>query len=788
MGKLGKKARKFAKKNLQSVLRRKRKTNALFKKKSSSRDQQDTVDDGAGKTVVILNGRNHNGEEIEDISLNEVFSEDDSDGAEDLSDSDGFLSEDWSSQHMVESQNEINLEDNSSVMDLLEHCSKVAEELAVQNKRLDRLKNKDPGFAKFLAEHEKSLEKLLCKEMDSDEDETDNHSLQRVDEDTSLMNKGNILANSVINSWSQLVKKEYDKAALTSLLNVYRAACHYGTESIGIADTAPSRKIQSSETFCDILIFMLREADNIFQEVLQELKNTSKWKNFKPLIRSYLRSTLFLLNQVTDSEILAFTLTRLRASIIFFAAFPSLLKRLIKVAVHLWATGEGVLSSCSFLIIRDVAVVFGTDCFDICLIKMYKAYIGHSNVVTFINSQRMQFLRNSLVEICSLDVHKSCAKALVSIEQLARILKHGLRTKKKEALKKICGWQYVNCIDLWVMFISANLHDYDLHHVFYVVIQLINGLACLFPGPRYLPLRLKCIQWLNHLSSSSGIFIPVASFILDALEYKIKEHGQPENLPKHWLKFQNFQEECVISTVGLLSEHFAQWSYHIAFPELASIPLICLRKFHETTTSESLKRMVKRLIDQVEQNINFVRKKRDEVAFSPKDHQSIESFLQIERRSLNAPFTQYYRSVKQKAASRNFDAIGTKSLDFYSSSSLEQSARTVRKSEPPCAVNHPSSLTRVTTRAYPFSTALSSAGVASLFLARPTVCTLSNCSLFIGDAFFVSSRQSLLGRYLSPVINEFTKGLTGCLCSPTTPSLSLIDEVNLVGTQRVLRR
>lgn len=32
---------------------------------------------------------------------------------------------------------------------------------------------------------------------------------------------------------------------------------------------------------------------------------------------------------------------------------------------------------------------------------------------------------------------------------------------------------------------------------------------------------------------------------------------------------------------------------------------------------------------QVEQNVEFVQKKRDEVAFSPNDQQSVESFLQV---------------------------------------------------------------------------------------------------------------------------------------------------------------
>ncbi|CAL5363521.1 unnamed protein product [Camellia sinensis] len=685
MGKLGKKARKFAKKHLQSVLKNRRKTKVFFKRKSSSKGQQDTVENQVGKTT-IPNGRDPEGEDLKNISLDELFTEDDSDVVEDASDSDGFLSDNQDSSwpHVAESQNEINIEDTSSVLGLSVHNSKVQEELAVQKKKLDRLKKKtqDQEFAKFLASYKKGPEMFRGEEMDSDEDETSNHSMRLVDEDSSIMSQGKVLTHSVINSLCQLIKDEHNKSALKTLLNGYRAACWYGTDSIGVPDNASCQRIQNSGTFCSILMFMLREADNIFRGLLKipsssckkesilELKNTSKWKSLKPLIKSYLRSTLFFLNQVTDSEILAFSLSRLRASIIFFAAFPSLLKRLMKATVHLWVTGKGVLSSYSFLIIQDVAVVFSSECFDICLIKTYKSYISRSKVVDFVNTKHMQFLRNSFIELCSLDVHKSCAKALPSIQQLANILKQGLR-KKKESLKKICSWQYANCIDLWVMFISANICDYDLHHVFYVIIQLINGVACLFPGPRYFPLRLKCVQWLNHLSSSSGIFIPVAALVLDVLEYKMgKEGGKPGKaisfssvlkLPKHWLKSRNFQEECVFSAVEQLSVHFAQWSYHISFPELSTIPLIRLRRFHEIATTESLRRVVKRLIDQVKQNVEFVQKKRDDLAFSPKDHQSVESFLQLEKGSLNAPFTQYYKSVMQKATSRNLDTNGIKS-------------------------------------------------------------------------------------------------------------------------------
>lgn len=44
---------------------------------------------------------------------------------------------------------------------------------------------------------------------------------------------------------------------------------------------------------------------------------------------------------------------------------------------------------------------------------------------------------------------------------------------------------------------------------------------------------------------------------------------------------------------------------------------------------------------QVEQNVEFVRSKRDEVAFSPKDQQLVESFLQVCLLCFNNAFLEY---------------------------------------------------------------------------------------------------------------------------------------------------
>ncbi|CAH9078671.1 unnamed protein product [Cuscuta epithymum] len=654
MAKLGKNARKFSKKNLQSVHRRQRKNKVLFKKRSSSKNERD-----AAKVQVAKrenpNGRSVHDEVFENVSLNLAFTGYDNNMIEDASDSDGYLSEDITTSELDTEPGNIQ-EDNNFGRPLPDENQIVAEDLAVKKKKLETLKKKNPNFCKFLER---------CKGADV-------HKKGAMNEGGSSERSKHFITDTAIRSWCQLIKGEHRRSALVSILNAYRTACHYGAESVG-------HQFQSSDAFCNLVLFVLSEADNLIHELLKmpssnskekfimELTNNSKSKNVKPLIKSYLRSTLFLLHQVTDSDILAFILVRLKASLVFFAAFPSLLRSLTKASIHLWATGGGAVSSASFLVIRDICAIFTSECFEDCLAKTLNAYLSQSRVPEIVNIKQIQFLRNSLCDLFSLDVERCSKKATISVCQLANIFKLGMHTNKREVVKKICSWEYMNCVDLWVEFVSANIRVCDLSSLFFTMVQLINGVACMFSGPRYFPLRLKCIRWLNRLASSSGSFVPVTSFVLDALEYKmIKEDGKQGSvvnvdsvlkLPKHCLKTKVFQEESIFSVIEQLSAHFTQWSYHISFPELATVPIIRLKKFYEVTNTESLKRIIKRLIDQIEQNVDFVQKKRDEVAFSPNDHQSVESFLQLEKSSSNAPFTQYFKSVLDKAALRTSKRI-----------------------------------------------------------------------------------------------------------------------------------
>ncbi|KAF8101973.1 hypothetical protein N665_0201s0266 [Sinapis alba] len=616
MGKLGKKARKFAKKNLQSVEKRYRKQKPFLKRKFAKRDGRRAAGDEEEKMIEQPLKKRCLEENPQDIVIDAVFDKDEGaalDGGD--SDIDGYLAEDFDLTNAVVNGTE----------------GKISEtELRKQARKLARLNKK----------------------------QSESDTMKR-----------KVLTGSVLSSCCNLVDEEQSVQAVTSLLNWYRAACHYGHEPSGITSPEICYDIEDSETFANVMIFVLQKADHTFRSILGlsgsankekilKLKNNPKWDSVKPLIKSFFTSTMHLVKQAADLEITVFALTQLRVSIVFLAAFPELLNKLIKISIDLWATGEETLSQQAFLILKDISKVFNSECFNACFINMYKAFLHDCDIPKANPEQHLPLLRDSLVELSSQDMQNTYTKASVSITQLAKLLKMALTTKNKEAVEKIHSGHYTSCLDLWVSFIAANVQDCDLQSLLYSVIQVINGVATLFIGPRYLLLRVKCIQWLNHLSRSSGIFIPIASLVLDMLEYKSTNDGEKQKkkleavstvkLPKNWLKSQNFQEQCIFSVIDLLATHFAQWSFHISFPELATISIMRLKKFNERSNMEGLKRVVKRFIEQVELNIEFVQMKRDEAAFSPNDQQAIETFLQLEKRNKTAPYTQYYQSIIDK--------------------------------------------------------------------------------------------------------------------------------------------
>ncbi|XP_031385492.1 nucleolar complex protein 2 homolog [Punica granatum] len=549
--------------------------------------------------------------------------------------------------------------------------------------QLQRLAEKDPEFYEFLKEHDKELLEFDDEDVDEsagsvleddgeipgDDDEIMGHD---VDEEKKPTAK--TITTAMVDSWCNSIRESPKVGATRSLLRAFRCASHYGDDEGD--ESAAKLRTMTSTVFNKIMISVLTEMDGVLRKLLKlpasggkketimELMLTRQWKNYSHMVKSYLGNALHILNQMTDTDMISFTLRRLKSSSLFLAAFPSLLRRYIKVVLHFWGTGGGALPVVSFLFLRDICIRVGLDCLDECFKGVYKAYIMNCQFVNATKLQHIQFLRNCVIELLGVDLRTAYQHAFVYIRQLGMILHKALTMKTKDAFRKVYEWKFMNCLELWTGAICAYGAEADFQPLAYPLTQVMSGVARLVPSARYFPLRLRCIRMLNRIAVSTGTFIPVSMLLLDMLE--MKELNRPPTggigkavdlrtiikVNKQTIKTRAFQEECVYSVIEELAEHLAQWSYSVAFFELAFIPSVRLRSFCKSTKVERFRKEMRHLVRQINANSEFVNQRRSSVSFLPSDP-AASSFLEDEKKLGTSPLSQYVLKLRQRAQQRS---------------------------------------------------------------------------------------------------------------------------------------
>lgn len=558
-------------------------------------------------------------------------------------------------------------------------------------KELQRLQEKDPEFYQFLKEHDKELLDFNDDDIEDNETEMDDdlfEDSETIVSDTEQMEattameqkppQKNVVTSAMVDSCINSIQKHVTVGAVRFLMKAFRTACHCGDD--GSEESSMKYTIASSSVFNKIMMYVLSEMDGILRgllklpasggkkETINDLLGTRQWKSNNSFVKSYLANALHVLNQMTDTEMISFTLRRLRYSSIFLAAFPSLLRRYIKVTLHFWGTGGGALPVASFLFLRDICIRLGSDCMDECFKGIYKAYVLNCHFVNAAKLQHIQFLGNCVVELLSVDFPTAYQHAFVFIRQLAMILREALTMKTKEAFRKVYEWKFMNCLELWTGVVCAYSSEADIRPLAYPLTQIIMGVARLVPTARYFPLRLRCIRMLNRIAASTDTFIPIPMLLLDMLE--MKELNKPPTggvgkaidlrvtlkVSKPILKTRTFQEACVLSVLEELAEHLAQWSYSVAFLELSFIPAVQLRYFCKSTNVERFRRETRELIRQIEANCKFINERRATISFVPNDR-AAETFLEDEKKLGASPLSQYVSALHQKSRHRSDSLI-----------------------------------------------------------------------------------------------------------------------------------
>ncbi|XP_023742150.1 nucleolar complex-associated protein 2 [Lactuca sativa] len=556
---------------------------------------------------------------------------------------------------------------------------KSVENANAHKSQLQRLSEKDPEFYEYLKEHDKELLEFDDEEdgeTDMDDDDNTQEGQDEEDETQSSTKKDQesstkAVTSEMVDSWIKTIHEERRIGAIRSIMRAFRSACHCGDD-----DSESKLSSMSFPVFNKILLFVLSEMDGILRTILKlplsggkkemivELMNTRAWKNYNHLVKAYLGNALHVLNQMTDTDMIAFTLRRLKYSSLFLAAFPSLLRKYIKVVLHFWGTGGGALPIVSLLFLRDICIRLGSDCIDECFKGIYKAYVLNCHFVNPSKLQQVQFLGNCVNELYRVDLPSAYQHAFLFIRQLSVILHEALSTKRKEIFRKVYEWKYMNCLQLWTGAICAYGSEADFKPLAYPLTQIISGVVRLVPTARYLPLRLRCIRMLNQIANATNTFIPVAVLLSDMLD--MKELNKPPTggvgkavdlrtvlrVSKATIKTRSFQEACVFSVIEELAEHLAQWSYSPSFFELSFIPAVRMRSFCKSTKVERFRREMRQFIREIEANSEFTNKKRMSISYLPNDP-SASSFMEEEKKKGVSPLSKYVAILRQKAQQRN---------------------------------------------------------------------------------------------------------------------------------------
>ncbi|KAL9238685.1 hypothetical protein vseg_013075 [Gypsophila vaccaria] len=484
---------------------------------------------------------------------------------------------------------------------------------------------------------------------------------------------GSIITMDMVNSWCNAINEEGKVAPIRNLLKAFKTACHYAD-----SDDNSTAKLSgmSNDVLNKIMVVTLCKMGRVLRnlmnlpsyggkkEIIINVKETKPWKKYNHMVKSFLGNALHALNRMTDPNEISFTLRRLKHSTLFMAAFPTLLRKFIKVAIHFWGTGGGALTASAFLFLRDLCVRLGTDCLDECFKGLYKAYVMNCQYVNTTKLQHIHLLRQCFILLLGVDLSTAYQHGFVYIRQLATILREALNLKTKEAFRKVYEWKFISCLELWTGAMCEYGSEPEFRPLAYPLTQIIYGVTRLVPTTRYFPLRLRCIKMLNRIAAATSTFVPVSMLLLDMLEMK-ELHTPPTGgvgkaadlctilkVSKPALKTRSFQEACVSSVIEELGEHLAQWSYSVAFFELSFIPGVRLRSFCKTTKVERFRKEIRELVRQIEANSNFTNESRAKFSLMPNDP-ATSSFLEDQKKSGTSPLSKYVVTLRLRAQKRN---------------------------------------------------------------------------------------------------------------------------------------
>ncbi|KZO97466.1 Noc2-domain-containing protein [Calocera viscosa TUFC12733] len=523
---------------------------------------------------------------------------------------------------------------------------------------LERLKETDPEFYKYLQENDKELlefgDEEENEEDEDDEDIAEGEEDEEMDEDEPVAPPtGKDVTKEMLKAWQKSLLEQRSLRALRRMLLAFRAAAHMNEED----GTEYAYSIGSSSVFNKLVVTALKYTPIVLSHHLpyktlpdgryKPPAQTKKHATLQKMILSYFNNILHLLDQLPDGDMKVLVLSDSAKVIPYIVSSRKVVKDYLKLLLDLWSSGTDDVRMTALLAIRRLAASQDQSILDMCLKGTYVSLVGSSRATTVHTLPSINLMKNSASEIYALDHEAAYQHAFRYIRQLAIHLRESMKVKSKESYKAVYNWQYVHSLDFWAIVLAktcdqhaqaASGEESPLYALIYPLVQVTIGAIKLIPTPRYFPLHLHCLRSLLHLIQHTGVFVPLSPFILQIITsseftHKPKPSTQrPLDLdifirvPAPYVRTRLYQDALAEECAYLLGAWFETAANSIALPELAVPASILLRRTMKKTNSQKLTTTFKPVVERLDDHAKWVEKKRAAVAFGPADRSDVQRF------------------------------------------------------------------------------------------------------------------------------------------------------------------
>ncbi|KAF0295664.1 Nucleolar complex protein 2 [Amphibalanus amphitrite] len=505
------------------------------------------------------------------------------------------------------------------------------------HKSLDKLKDTDPEFYKFLQENDKDVFE--------GEEEEETEQPQPADEHPHAT-----------------AAAARAKSALKEVTAAFRSAVQRATG--GGAEGAST--IDDPTVFNSLVRLCLNEVPRAVASILKlessekDPSRCKRWPQVKGPVKRFLTDVIQLLASSGSAAMQRALLRHLLAMTPYLATEQRLCSQLVSRLVALWSAGEEEVRVLAFVNLYRLTRRNQAALLDTVLMKAYLAYVKNCAFTSAQSWPHIHLMRRSLVELYSIDPSVSYQRAFLYIRQLAIHLRNAKLDKKKV----VYNWQYVHCLLLWSALIGEDRSE-ELRLLLYPLTQIMLGTVNLITTSRHYPLRLHVVRALTQLSAATNTFIPVLPLLLQVLHQtdfnkrSSRVSMRPLDLScmlrfsEAELKENGFRDGVFDGVLSALVEYLHVECCSLAFPELVVLARIQLKEFLSKCKVRTYNQRMKEVLDKIKANAEHLDARRQTLPFELSDLEAVRRWEQ-ERRTEGTPFTAFYelwRSRQEKKSS-----------------------------------------------------------------------------------------------------------------------------------------